>query len=80
MKIKVENTYSDGHESTIEYIIDDAIVDDAIDDEDLDFFDELLYTFTGDGHGVDKDLGYYGTVTVIESIWPELVGYTREWD
>jgi hypothetical protein len=80
MKIKVENAYSDGHESTIEYVIDDAVVDNAIDDEDMDFFDELLYTYTGDGHGIDKDLDCYCTVTVTESIWPELVGYIREWD
>ena len=80
MKIKVENFYSDGHESTIEYVIDDAVVDQAIDDEDLDNFDELLHEYTGDGHGADNDLGYYGTVTVTESIWPELVGYIREWD
>jgi len=80
MKIKVENFYSDGHQSIIEYVIDDNIVDQALDDEGLDQLDELLYTFTGDGHGTGLDLGYFGEVTIIESIWPELVGYIKEWD
>ena len=80
MKIRVENTYSDGYESTNEYLIDDATVKVNCEEDLEDFLHDLLYSYTGDGHGIDSDLGSYYTVTILESDRPELVGYTREWD
>lgn len=79
MKIRVENTYSDGHESTIEYKLPSGDVDYALLDG-IDGLDDLLYRYTGDGHGLNSDLGCFYTITILESDRPELVGYTREWD
>lgn len=77
MRIKVENTYSDGHESTAEYAVDSDRVQQINCEEDLE---DLLWEFTGDGHGSDPSLGCYYTVTVLESDRPELVGYVAEFD
>lgn len=79
MKIKVENTYSDGHESVQHHTVDDRAVDYALLDGE-DGLVDLLYEFTGDGHGSDHpDLGTCYEVTVLESPRPELVGFTYEW-
>lgn len=80
MKIKVENAYSDGHESTLEYDVDDAKVQEYVthpDFEDVDeALEELLFEFTGDGHGIDSDLGSYYEVTVLDG---EFAGKTFDW-
>lgn len=70
MKIRVENAYSDGHQSTAEYIIPDADVPPYVRFEDAPNKDELwgedgeemwdhLQQWTGDGHGENADLGWF---------------------
>lgn len=77
MKIKVENSYSDGHESTVEYEVPDADVA-GLSDEELDLF---LFDYTGDGHGAaNPKLGTYHVVTILDSPVPSLVGYTVDYD
>lgn len=87
MKIKVENAYSDGHESVIEYEVPTVDVDaallgreagDASHPGGTDELWDLLWTYTGDGHGEDSDLGWSYEVTIIEADDPALVGLSRE--
>lgn len=74
LTIKVENTYSDGHESEQTHAV---LVDSFLDEEDL--WDNL-YEYTGDGHGVGRDLDAIYTVTILEAPdHPWLVGLTNEW-
>ena len=74
LAIKVESAYSDGHESErVEMVEVDPF-------EELEELWEQLEEFTGDGHGIDSDLGYCYTVTVLESgERPDLVGLSNEW-
>lgn len=72
MKIKVENTYSDGHESTVFHDVDEATL--PLDDEDA-LWDEL-WTYTGDGHGQNLDAIY--EITILEAANPALVGLSHE--
>lgn len=72
MKIKVENTYSDGYESTSFHDVEEATL--PLDDEDA-LWDEL-WTYTGDGHGPNLDAIY--EVTILEAANPGLVGLSRE--
>lgn len=72
MKIKVENTYSDGHESTVVCDVDEATL--PLGDEDALW--EELWTYTGDGHGENLDAIY--EVTILEAADPALVGLSRE--
>ncbi len=89
MKIRVENAYSDGHESTLEYDIPDADVPAfalATEDEkkwpicmeDGHAMWEFLWDWTGDGHGEDPDLGWFYKITILEAADPKLVGLSRE--
>jgi len=84
MKIRVENAYSDGHESTLEYEIDDADVPaygPAPTDGWGHYGEQMwdhLWQFTGDGHGEDADLGWFYKVTILEAADPELVGLSHE--
>ena len=74
LMIKVENTYSDGHESTV---VETVEVQPFNDIEELW---EQLQDRTGDGHGVDRDLGYCYTITILAAAeYPELVGASNEW-
>jgi hypothetical protein len=75
MKIHVENTYSDGHESER-----DTEVREPAPGEDIEeFWEEVLWEETGDGHGISRDVESYYAVTILESASPELVGQKREW-
>lgn len=74
LTIKVENAYSDGHQS------------EHVETIQLTPFGELeelwdqLEQFTGDGHGIGHNVGYCHTVTVVGSLdRPELVGLSNEW-
>jgi len=73
--IKVENAYSDGHESEQTRTVEVAEV---LDEDQL--WDEL-YEYTGDGHGQDRpDLGSCHTVTVVASPHrPDLLGLDHEY-
>ncbi|UQX13395.1 hypothetical protein [Candidatus Mycobacterium methanotrophicum] len=74
LTIKVENAYSDGHESEQ---VETVQVEPS---EDLEELWEQLEEFTGDGHGIDSDLGYCYVVTVLDSPdRPEMVGLSNEW-
>lgn len=74
LTIKVENTYSDGHESTV---IETVEVQPFNEIEELW---EQLQERTGDGHDVDGDLGYCYTITILEAAeHPALVGSSNEW-
>lgn len=72
MKIVVENSYSDGSESTIIHQVDDATIPG---DEDA-MWDEL-WCYTGDGSGEHLDAIY--EITILEAADPKLVGLTREY-
>lgn len=74
LKIKVENAYSDGHESSV---VETVKVRPFNDIEDLW---EQLQEFTGDGHDIDGDLGYCHTITIEEAAeHSSLVGLSNEW-
>jgi len=84
MKISSVSSYSDGHESTIEYLINDADVPAWIRRDDLwgapdgDELWEFLCQYMGDGHGEDSSLGWYYLITILEAADPELVGLSHE--
>ncbi|PJE02194.1 MAG: hypothetical protein CK429_35025 [Mycobacterium sp.] len=76
LTIKVENTYSDGHESEQTHVV-------TLDrfGGEVDLWDQL-FDYTGDGHGAGdgSDLGSLSTVTVLACPeYPELVGLSNEW-
>lgn len=73
VKVRIENAYSDGHESSSE-----VTVPPPADDVDA-WFDEVVYQHTGDGHGLDRTLGSCYTATVVAAADPALVGLEREW-
>lgn len=75
MKIKVENAYSDGHEHDLQY-------DGVIEPTDLsdDALQDVLFEYTGCGHGIDRDLGHCHKVTIMEAGDPGLVGRIMEFD
>lgn len=76
LTIKVENTYSDGHESEQTHAVR---LERFRGEEDLW---EHLYDYTGDGHGAGegRNLGSLHTVTVLACPeYPELVGLSNEW-
>lgn len=74
LRVQVENTYSDGHQSER---VQEIQVEPF---EDLEELWELLREFTGDGHGIGRDVDALYTVTVLESPnRPELVGLSNEW-
>lgn len=78
MIIKVQNDYSDGHSSQFEMEVDDRSVDYALLDG-IDGLVDLLWEFTGDGHGASHDVESVYEVTVLESPREELVGFNWEW-
>lgn len=74
LSIKVENAYSDGHESERVETVQVAPF------SDLEQLWDQLWAFTGDGHGVGRDGGYCHIVTVVGCFdRPELVGLSNEW-
>ena len=85
MKIKSESSYSDGHESVKFYeVADSEVPGDLLEVEptygDLNNLREFLFTYSGDGHGTDNDLGFFHIVTIVEASDPELVGEYIEVD
>jgi len=71
MKIQVENTYADGHQSSQVHTIEEPST------ADLEELWEELWEYTGDGSGEHQN-AYY-EVTILESANPKLVGLTNEW-
>lgn len=77
--IKIENAYSDGHESETEVKIEGPSEDYA---GDLDeWFNEMVFEYTGDGHGDGRSgkLGSCYVATIIEAEDPNLIGQNFEW-
>jgi hypothetical protein len=72
MRIRVENGYSDGHESTMEYEVSE------ISGEDIDALWERLWDYTGDGHGEDSSLGWYYKITILDAALMHLIGQSYE--
>ena len=71
--VKITNDYSDGHHSESEELIE-------YNGEPVeDWFEERVYGYTGDGHGIDSSLGSCYTAEVLSSHVPELIGETYEW-
>lgn len=71
MRIKVDNAYSDGSESTVFHDVDDATIP-----ADEEAMWEELWTYTGDGHGQNLDAVY--EVTILDAANPALVGLSYE--
>jgi hypothetical protein len=76
MRIRVENTYSDGSCSVQFHDIDDMSLPDGY-MTDLDVLWDELWQYTGDGSGEGMDAFY--EVEILESVHPGLVGLTNEW-
>lgn len=79
MRIQVDNTYSDGHESRLFYDIDDR----EVPEEPEEMWDHL-WNYTGDGHGIGRDqngaeLGYCHEIKILDAVNPYVIGLTREW-
>jgi hypothetical protein len=76
--IKIENDYSDGHHSERLVDIEEPDLNDGCLD---DWFMDVVYEYTGDGHG-DGSFGKLGscyTATIVVSDNPDLVGKDFEW-
>ena len=70
--VKIENSYSDGHEST-------RVVELPAPGDDLDaWWENVVWEETGDGHGVGG-LGSCYTATIVTANDASLVGKSYEW-
>lgn len=76
-RVRIENTYEDGHSSTIDVWVDNPA---AFDEASLeDWWDEEVSIHTGDGHGAEHpDLGSIHDCTVISGP-AEMIGKTYGW-
>lgn len=77
-RVRIENTYEDGHESATEVWI--ALPDSLTDPESIEeWWMDDVYAHTGNGHGAtNPKLGSYHEATVISGP-AELVGQTFDW-
>lgn len=71
--VKIENDYSDEHHSehTVELPAPTTELD--------EWWEDVVFPHTGDGHGIDFDGGSCYTATVIDGDRKALVGATHEW-
>ena len=69
--VKIGNYYEDGHESTHEVVLDDPVGDIE------QWFEEVVWEYTGDGHGVNMNSGY--TAEIVQADNPNLIGQNFEW-
>lgn len=76
VRVLITNDYSDGHhsESTVE-------VDAPTDQDDWlsEWFNDVVFPHTGDGHGTKRGLGSCHTAQIIAAPDPALVGKEYEW-
>lgn len=80
MKIRIENAYEDGHESTsIEEIPEFTGDPDDTDEFGDNALEGHLHPYTGDGHGIGNNLGFCYTITILQAENPALVGHVEEW-
>jgi len=71
--VRIENDYSDGHHSERTVVVADP-------GRDLDeWFNDVVFNETGDGHGADNDLGSCYTATIVHASDGKLVGKSYEW-
>jgi hypothetical protein len=83
IKVRIENDYSDGHRSVQEIdvaaprISESDWLDGSWTVAVEEWWEEVVYEHTGDGHGIDVDGSCY-TATIIEGD-PALVGLSNEW-
>lgn len=88
MKIRIENSYTDGHES--ESVVEifeepsldmlDADYDGPEDWDGADWWQGVVYEYTGDGHGAAvPGLGSCYIATIVEADNAALVGKSNEW-
>ena len=94
--IKIENAYEDGHASSTTVTVDDPVCpghestsgpigvsvycDGSCFTGLDDWWEEVVFPHTGDGHGADHpELGTFYTATVQRSDVRGLAGQTREW-
>ena len=70
--VRIENAYSDGHESQTDVPVR------APGGDIEEWWQDEVYPHTGDGHGVDG-LGSYYKATIIHADEEELVGLSMEW-
>lgn len=71
--VRIENAYSDGHQSDREVPVD------APSGELEAWFEEKVFPLTGDGHGIGNDLGSCYVATIVRADDASLVGATHEW-
>lgn len=73
MKVRIENSYTDGHQSTaeVELAVEPTSLDDA-------FWWDVVYPHTGDGHHA-PGLGSHYEATIVQASNPALVGEHHEW-
>ena len=79
--VKIENDYSDGHHSEREVVLDAPDNLDSSKGQSLnDWFEEVVYPETGDGHGAGRDLGSCYTATIVKAEGQSaLDGQSIEW-
>ena len=77
VKIHIENTYSDGHQSTRRAQVAEPASASAADLET--WWQDVVFLQTGDGHGAGSKLGSCYTVTVLKADTLGLPGQTHEW-
>jgi hypothetical protein len=75
--VRITNDYSDGHASNHTVALDAPT---AVSDEELDeWFEDVVFPETGDGHGTDEDLGYCYTARIVAADDESLIGACFEW-
>lgn len=70
--VRVESSYSDGHSSCVWVAVD------APGANPEDWWEDIVFGHTGDGHGVAK-VGYCYTATMVAAADVTMVGVEREW-
>jgi len=75
--VKIENDYSDGHHSEREVEVPAPETQDGRGDL-REWWADIVYQHTGDGHGIDFDGGSCYTATIVAGP-PALLGETYEW-
>lgn len=73
--VSLESAYSDGHRSKREVLLPAPAGDQSLDD----WFEEVVFPETGDGHGADNRLGSCLTATVTACDVEAHLGAEREW-
>lgn len=74
--VRIENAYTDGHESEVDVELE-APEDPA---ELGEWWDDVVFPHTGDGHGAEKPgLGSYHIARIDRADDESLVGQSMEW-